>query len=354
MKKATCLLLSVFIFTIYLKAQTCQTFVSTDVPKAIPDLINVSVSSIVSVSGLTGNITDVNVEDLNGIHAFVYDLKISLEHPDGTTRILFEQICDDEENFDVKFDDEAALTYDDFNPDPLTCNSTTGLYYQPKESLSNFNGKTATGVWKLNILDVFLGDEGILQSWSIEICTDGILPVSLSDFSAEYLKEKHHVELNWHIAEEHNVSHFEIWRSNNEDSDFELIGFNEFKHENKDYTFIDNNIKQGQIYYYKLKTVDYDDSFHWSKIVSATTGATDLFTKVSPNPFSNSLNINIALENDEQVQFNLYDVGGRLITSTEGNFSGVFEWDLSYLEGGIYIFEMLTPFNKQVQRVIKM
>ena len=81
-----------------------------------------------------------------------------------------DQICNDEDNFDVNFDDQAA-------PAALPCPPTGGGTYQPATPLSIFNTINAAGVWTLNIKDNANQDGGSVDNWGLEICTNNSVGV---------------------------------------------------------------------------------------------------------------------------------------------------------------------------------
>ena len=62
---------------------------------------------------------------------------------------------------------------DDEASQPITSGSSpfTGPH-QPTGDLSDFDGEDAAGVWSLSIIDDTIGDDGRLQSWSIELTLD--------------------------------------------------------------------------------------------------------------------------------------------------------------------------------------
>jgi subtilisin-like proprotein convertase family protein len=152
---------SVFSFT----TSSCATSMSADVPKAI----SASGSNVVVTSTLNiptaATISDLNVVDLIGTHTWINDLVIKLKSPAGTEIILFTRICDNEDNFDVNFDDAAA-------PGALPCPPTGGGTYQPNQALSVFNGENQQGTWTLTINDMANQDGGSLTSWGLTICSD--------------------------------------------------------------------------------------------------------------------------------------------------------------------------------------
>ncbi|MFD0861144.1 reprolysin-like metallopeptidase [Sungkyunkwania multivorans] len=107
-------------------------------------------------------ITDINVT-IDISHTWVSDLTIALKGPDGTTVILADQVCGSNANVLATFDDEGA---------PLSCGSDPAIIgvVIPGESLSAFNGKSSAGNWDLIVIDSFAGDDGTINSVSLEIC----------------------------------------------------------------------------------------------------------------------------------------------------------------------------------------
>lgn len=125
-----------------------------------------------------GRITDVNVT-VDIAHSYSSDLRLFLRAPDGTNILLFDQLCDDSDSVAVTFDDEATSPVD-----AASCPLSGLTAYQPApDALAAFDGSTASGVWTLIAIDIFLGDEGALNAWSLDIMTSrGPLgPVTCTD-----------------------------------------------------------------------------------------------------------------------------------------------------------------------------
>jgi subtilisin-like proprotein convertase family protein len=150
---------TVFSFTM----STCTNFSSTNVPINISATGTPTVTSTLAISGLNGNITDVNVTNLVGTHTWINDLTVRLTSPASTVVTLFNRVCNNEDNFNVKFDDAATLT-------TLPCPPTSGLFYRPNQLLSGFNGQNGNGTWTLTIVDNADQDGGSLTGWSIQVC----------------------------------------------------------------------------------------------------------------------------------------------------------------------------------------
>lgn len=140
---------------------SCILINSTDVPVSIPTSIATVTSTLVVPN--SGIINDINVLDLTGTHTWINDLVITLTSPQGTSVVLFDQVCNNQDNFDLNFDDAAASA-------TLPCPPTGGGTYQPNGTLSSFNGEDAQGTWILTVDDVANQDGGALTSWALEIC----------------------------------------------------------------------------------------------------------------------------------------------------------------------------------------
>lgn len=140
----------------------CTTYGSTDVPINIPSNSATSVTSSFTIND-DFIISDLNILNVTGTHTWINDLIISLTSPSNTTVTLLPQICYNQNNFNLNFDDEAANNN-------YPCPPTDGGTYQPEGNLSDFDGESSQGTWVLTIEDVFAQDGGTLQSWEIEVC----------------------------------------------------------------------------------------------------------------------------------------------------------------------------------------
>ncbi|HWP40394.1 MAG TPA: proprotein convertase P-domain-containing protein, partial [Tepidisphaeraceae bacterium] len=136
---------------------------STDTPRNILDG-GTTVSSL-SVSGLVGSITDLNVR-LYITHTWDADLEVSLIGPDGTRVTLFAAVGGSGDNFGspttpTTLDDEAVVSIN-------AGSAPFAGQYRPSGALAGFDGLDPNGNWSLQIVDVTTPDAGILQSWSLD------------------------------------------------------------------------------------------------------------------------------------------------------------------------------------------
>jgi len=147
----------VFSFTTH----SCFSFVSSDVPLTISAISGEFISTL--EIPFEGIIQDLNVSNLEGVHGSTGQLEVSLISPAGVEVILFSEICDGTQDFNLGFDDSAEL-------EVVDCPATAGLSYTPSESLSSFIGEGTAGTWSLVITDNTNGGGGSLNGWSIELC----------------------------------------------------------------------------------------------------------------------------------------------------------------------------------------
>ena len=140
----------------------CTTYMSTDIPVAISGTGTPTITSTLNIP-INGSISDVNVVGLTGTHTWINDLTVTLSNPLGSSNVLWSAICNDENDFDVNFDDAAT-------PGGLPCPPTGGGTYQPSAPLSVYNGTDPNGNWTLTISDSFAQDGGNLLTWGLEVC----------------------------------------------------------------------------------------------------------------------------------------------------------------------------------------
>lgn len=115
------------------------------------------------------------------------------------------------------------------------------------------------------------------------------LPVTLIDFNA--LKEEESVQLTWSTSSESNSENFEIERST-EGKIWKKIGVVNASGESGEivsYSFIDNAPANGENLY-RLKSVDFDKTYAYSRIISMMFETESFFT-IYPNPASEKLSI---------------------------------------------------------------
>lgn len=137
------------------------------------------------------------------------------------------------------------------------------------------------------------------------------LPVTLISFTAK-AKEKDN-ELNWKTSSEVNFSHFEIHRSVNAVA-FAKIG-EQLPSESYNYRFLDSSAPTGSAYY-RLKMIDRDGTFSFSKIIAVEHSAEKAIVgNFYPNPTTGKVTIEINAVEKGTWNITSYDLSGRVISS---------------------------------------
>jgi hypothetical protein len=139
------------------------------------------------------------------------------------------------------------------------------------------------------------------------------LPLTLLEFKS--LKENKKTKLDWTTASEINFSRFDIERSFDAKS-FTYIGTVNSKGGNgkSNYNFLDKDI-QSQTAYYRLKMIDKDNTFSYSKIVSSSNSeaiGSDLYL-ISQSIFNDNLNLVLGSKLATAVIIEVYDVRGKQV-----------------------------------------
>jgi subtilisin-like proprotein convertase family protein len=126
---------------------------------AISDLSTVTNTIVLAPGQLGGTITDVNVRvELD--HTYLGDLAIDVTS--GANVVLFDALCDGQDNLDATFDDQAGAAF--------SCpSSDVGLSFTPSFPLSAFNGGVVGSNWTLSVEDQLSGDSGSMQEWCVTI-----------------------------------------------------------------------------------------------------------------------------------------------------------------------------------------
>jgi hypothetical protein len=143
------------------------------------------------------------------------------------------------------------------------------------------------------------------------------LPVEMISFAAT--SDNNQVILDWSTASEINNDYFSVERSYDLKS-FRSIGIVRGagnSNEVINYEYVDKDPGASQVYY-RLKQVDFDGAFEYSKIVSATlSGVAEETGSVtaSPNPFTSNINVNYTALVDGQAEVILYNSSGQTIAS---------------------------------------
>lgn len=153
----------------YTVTTNCNTYTNNNVT-AIPDGSNSFSTSSINVPDNV-IISDVNV-GVNITHSYVGDLALVIASPGGTQVLLWQGQCGSANNINAIFDNSGSQP---------ACGPTVGNIL-PLGDLTQINGQSSQGQWTLGFRDVSSPDSGTLNSWSVQICSQDIQPLSADEF----------------------------------------------------------------------------------------------------------------------------------------------------------------------------
>jgi subtilisin-like proprotein convertase family protein len=140
----------------------------------IPDENTAGVNVPLTVSGVTGQIEDLNFR-IDGTtcnstttvginHTFVSDLSATVRSPAGTARNLFQFVGGGGDNFcQTVLDDQAATSIQSVT----SANAPFTGTFRPNRVLSLFRGENPNGVWTFNVMDNVATDVGSVRAFSL-------------------------------------------------------------------------------------------------------------------------------------------------------------------------------------------
>lgn len=195
----------------------------------------------------------------------------------------------------------------------------------------------------------------------VSLETEFPLPVELSLFTAKVLRSGG-VQLNWRTEIEVNNYGFEVFRSAKNDIEWSALGFIE-GHGNsnapKDYSFVDNSINYGK-YSYRLKQIDTDGQFEYSKVIEVDAGnipSEIVLEQNYPNPFNPTTTIKFALAETQIASLIIYDALGNTIETpfygiVEGGKKYEVEFNAEGLSSGIYFYQLATERKVENRKML--
>ena len=191
---------------------------------------------------------------------------------------------------------------------------------------------------------------------AVTVTVTGPLPISLLSFTGK--NEGNTNSLNWVTASEQNNKGFNIeWSRDGQN--FEWIGFVQGQGNStveNNYSFQHKSLEEG-IHYYRLKQIDLNGAFEYSKIISMNVGFENQeWEGIYPNP-SKSQVLNWAYNADEKtdVSIRIIDMMGRVIQVKnaileEGRHS--LKLDFTSLAKGSYFVKFSTSDKTITEKVI--
>ncbi len=184
---------------------------------------------------------------------------------------------------------------------------------------------------------------GVFKTLSYTFTVNSALPFGLQDFNVAK-NEQNHI-LAWATETESNAAHFEIEKSINSTTWKNLGTVKAAGNSQRrlNYDFTDATPTQG-VNYYRLKMVDRDGSFKYSKVISINFGKNNSVS-IAPNPTSDHINVIFSEETSTTVAtVEIFSLSGQSVQRQTLENNSI---DVSNLNNGLY-FIQITDDNGQV------
>jgi len=177
-----------------------------------------------------------------------------------------------------------------------------------------------------------------------------VLAVRFIEFKGKVQDGK--VHLQWATAQEENSDRFEIQRSEN-GTTYTTIGTVASAGSSdtrKDYSFTDHNAVAGTVYY-RIMEVDVVGKTQFSQVIRLQTNATRLVKKIV-NPVNNQLQVELGVQPGAGSKMLIHDMNGRMVKQFAITGTMVTA-DVSALNSGFYVLEIITPAGKEKIKIVK-
>jgi len=259
---------------------------------------------------------------------------------------------------DVPFN---AILIDPTNPQVIYAGSDFGVYVSPDRGATwtdYSNGFwDATQVFDLQVdannkLIAATHGKGVFRS----DLYSGTLPVTITSFTGIHQSGVN--KLEWKTENETGLRNYELERSTNGNS-YSRITTYPARNQNGSYTYSYTDpvsTTATAVYYYRLKSVDLDGSFTYSRVVALQVNGKQPFNVLN-NPFTDQVAIGANLPGNEKVTVNLYDAKARLIKKKSFNGTAgpnTFMLDnVGDLPKGVYILEAHISRQKYTRQLLK-
>lgn len=231
----------------------------------------------------------------------------------------------------------------------------SGAYYQVQ-----FNVRTISGAETVRNTGMIFCNTGVSDllkaESSVVIGSAGSAPLAVKLISFKAVLKNNSGILNWITENELNNDYFDVQRSED--------GINFYKKGSVKgngttavshyYQFIDDLKTNASVIYYRLKIVDLNGRFSYSKIV-----AIQLNEKYSvyPNPFVDKINISLNMPENGNVQYRILSIDGKVIVSRkvflQKGTNIIVANDLGFITAGNYFLEIHTVAEKIIKNIVK-
>lgn len=226
-------------------------------------------------------------------------------------------------------------------------------------SCINYASNNSSGTWTFSGLTIGAtyyiradGYAGDLCSYAFTPVSGVLLPVELIDFYADDSHESS-TKLHWTTASETNNAYFQVEKSDDAVNFYSIgkvksAGNSDTK---LDYVLEDLSVNHSSTSYYRLKQVDNDGGYEYSKTISVNRTKTNKIT-VFPNPSSNGIFEFAGLEFEKIQEIKVYDLFGKEILAVSGQDLKSNSINLSMYESGIYQIMIINADEVTTSKIV--
>ncbi len=244
-------------------------------------------------------------------------------------------------NFATPFGGSAGLNWKWTGPNGYTANTRNASV-------------NTVGIYKLELTE---SRNGCKDTAITPVQNLLVLPLTLGEFTAAY--KNGFTRMSWFTSAEYNTSYFEIERSS-DGINFKPVGrvsANGNSNSRSDYGFSDILTPKG-LSYYRLRSVDVDGTFTFSKVVAINSGAVGIsLLLVYPNPFGHKVQVRIESEKADNIQIRLLNYAGVVIRSqaekVQNGISDIEIKNVSNLGPGMYELQIIAKSKSFSTKIVK-
>ncbi len=303
-------------------------------PGVIYSVINISDVTSGGLKAALGTINKPSGEKWEGVYVQINNVVVDTVYSTSATRFIWK--VRDAANNAIVINDFSGFFRNDNNEDSAIANTYAppAINTQLQYVRGVIREISVIGNQQFQLAPLYPEDIGPV----------GVVPVKLIHFNAGVSEPS--IVLNWKTASELNNSHFILERAI-EGNGFKTIAKIKGKGTTSNiqqYTFDDIEgyaaHQDGATIYYRLKQVDYDGKFEYSKTITVEPFILNTF-EIYPNPAQQIVNIN-GLESSGY----LFDIAGKKLMTIEHDGA----IDISNLNPGIYFIQSGTQTRKLIKQ----
>jgi hypothetical protein len=177
---------------------------------------------------------------------------------------------------------------------------------------------------------------------------------------------ENYIQVNWLIGSEHNVSHYNLERSD-DGVNFGMtatLAASGNSTTQLNYHYDDYAVNRNQLYYYRYKVFDFDGTFDYSPIVQGKllNNSTSFSTEsvyIYPNPSAENLNIGISSLKERDLKIEVYNSIGQIVYSERNTIekgSTILPINLEQWATGVYNIKIKDETSEEIvwQKFIKL